>query len=201
MTKPHRKSVIHMGKRRELHPISAEEREFFEKLYEEEKNFMFYIAGKYTQSNSDREDIVQESVLRLLNNISTLKRLDCFKVRKYIVLTIKAVSLDYEKKKRVHRMILISEEMLETMLEADIVLRQTGPDDSVSLLVEQLKSQLSQREWFVLEGRYILGYSQEELGKLLGVNPNSVRMIICRARNKARDILYPANARGGLEHE
>ena len=41
----------------------------------------------------------------------------------------------------------------------------------------------------------------EELGKLLGVNPNSVRMIICRARNKARDILYPANARGGLEHE
>ena len=150
MTKPHRKSVIHMGKRRELHPISAEEKEFFEKLYEEEKNFMFYIAGKYTQSNSDREDIVQESVLRLLNNISTLKRLDCFKVRKYIVLTIKAVSLDYEKKKRVHRMILISEEMLETMLEADIVLRQTGPDDSVSLLVEQLKSQLSQREWFVL---------------------------------------------------
>lgn len=201
MTKPHRKSVIHMGKRRELHPISAEEKEFFEKLYEEEKNFMFYIAGKYTQSNSDREDIVQESVLRLLNNISTLKRLDCFKVRKYIVLTIKAVSLDYEKKKRVHRMILISEEMLETMLEADIVLRQTGPDDSVSLLVEQLKSQLSQREWFVLEGRYILGYSQEELGKLLGVNPNSVRMIICRARNNARDILYPANARGGLEHE
>ena len=90
---------------------------------------------------------------------------------------------------------------IDVYLEADIVLRQTGPDDSVSLLVEQLKSQLSQREWFVLEGRYILGYSQEELGKLLGVNPNSVRMIICRARNKARDILYPANARGGLEHE
>ena len=201
MTKPHRKSVIHMGKRRELHPISAEEKEFFEKLYEEEKNFMFYIAGKYTQSNSDREDIVQESVLRLLNNISTLKRLDCFKVRKYIVLTIKAVSLDYEKKKRVHRMILISEEMLETMLEADIVLRQTGPDDSVSLLVEQLKSQLSQREWFVLEGRYILGYSQEELGNLLGVNPNSVRMMICRARKKARDILYPGNTCGGTKYE
>lgn len=89
MTKPHRKSVIYMGKRKGFHPISAEDKEFFERLYEEEKNFMFYIAGKYTQSNSDREDIVQESVLRLLNNISTLKRLDCFKVRKYIVLTIK----------------------------------------------------------------------------------------------------------------
>lgn len=201
MTKPHRKSVIHMGKRRELHPISAEEKEFFEKLYEEEKNFMFYIAGKYTASNSEREDIVQEAVVRLLNNISTLKGLDCYKVRKYIILTIKAVFIDHEKRKNAHQMILINEEMLEAMLEADMASRQTDTDDSVSILVEQLKSQLSQREWFVLEGRYILGYSQEELGNLLGVNPNSVRMMICRARKKARDILYPGNTCGGTKYE
>ena len=139
--------------------------------------------------------------MRLLNNISTLKRLDCFKVRKYIILTIKAVFIDHEKRKNAHQMILINEEMLEAMLEADMASRQTDTDDSVSILVEQLKSQLSQREWFVLEGRYILGYSQEELGNLLGVNPNSVRMMICRARKKARDILYPGNTCGGTKYE
>lgn len=183
------------------HQISAEEKVYFERLYEENKNFMFYIAGKYTQSNIDREDIVQEAIVRLLNNISALKRLDCFKVRKYIVLTIKAVSLDYEKKKHSHQMILINEEMLEAMLEADVVLHHTELDDSAYSMVEQLKLQMSHRDWVVLEGRYILGYSQEELGRLLGVNPNSVRMIICRARKKAREILYPDNVRGGLKHE
>ena len=189
-----------MRKKRNNGHASAEDIAYFERLYQENKNFMFYIAGKYTQSIIDREDIVQDAVVRLLRNISSLKGLDCFKVRKYIVLTIRAAYFDYEKK-HVHRLILMNEEMLEELMETEIVHCDTSHDDSVSSLVEQLKSQLSEREWFVLEGRYILGYSQEELGKLLGVNPNSVRMIICRARNKARDILYPANARGGLEHE
>ena len=57
------------------------------------------------------------------------------------------------------------------------------------------------REWILLEGKYILGYTHEELGALIGVAPNSVRMILCRAKEKARSILSNGRRRGGKHDE
>lgn len=53
-----------------------------------------------------------------------------------------------------------------------------------------LKQELPYRDWLVLEGKYMLGYSHEELGELLGVSTDSVRMILYRARERARIILH-----------
>jgi len=164
---------------------------FFEHFYQENKRFIFFIAGKYTAINEEREDLVQDAVERLLGNISTLKELSEPKAKKYIALTVKAAFLDSEKKKHASSSTEFDDTVLETLVRAGLVVPTDGRKNSAHLEVAQLKEELDHRDWLVLEGKYILGYSQEELGHQLGVAPDSVRMIICRAKEKARKILYP----------
>lgn len=170
--------------------MSSRDITFFEHFYQENKRFIFFIAGKYTAINEEREDLVQDAVERLLGNISTLKELSESKAKKYIALTVKAAFLDSEKKKP-SSSTEFDDTVLETFVRAGLVVPTDGRKNSAHLEVAQLKEELNHRDWLVLEGKYILGYSQEELGRQLGVAPDSVRMIICRTKEKARKILYP----------
>ena len=190
-----------MRKQKEIAPLSPSDKAFFNRLYDENKNFMFYIARKYTTSQPECEDIVQDAVVRLLNNIHSLKELNGCKIRNYIVLTIKTAFLDSERKRREKAHVALDEDVLETLIKAGIVDTSDIPDMSAHMEVERLRRALSPRDWLVLEGKYILGYSQEELGKLIGVSPDSVRMILCRAREKARNILSAEVACGGEKNE
>lgn len=173
-----------MPANRRTTPLSAEDKSFFQEFYEKYKGFLFYIAKQYAPVPSDCEDIVQDSVLRLIGNIGRLKELNSGTTAKYIALTVRSAYLDAEKRKSKQE-IPTENSVLEGLLEQD-PLPSGQPADA---LLFELKQSLSEKDWLVLEGKYILGYSQEELGQLIGVAPNSIRMILHRARTKARDML------------
>lgn len=63
--------------------------------------------------------------------------------------------------------------------------------------ISRLKEGLSARDWFVLEGKYILGDTDAELAKQLDVAPDSIRMILTRAKSNARAILLSCDNKGG----
>lgn len=178
-----------MGLRKEILPISLDDKRFFEELYEEYKNFMFYSARKYVSNQSECEDIVQDTLERLLRNISTIRELSGCGLRKYIVLTIRASYLDGEKRRQ-DIPIYLDDATIEVLVKEEMIVPKDWYDFTSVFDVERLKRELPKRDWFVLEGKYIMGYSQTELGKMIGVSPNSIRMIICRARRKARQILH-----------
>lgn len=174
-----------MPSKRRAKPLCREDKAFFQTFYEEHKNFLFYIARQYTQDLSDCEDIVQDSILRLMANVTSLKDLSSGAAAKYIALTVRTAYLDWAKRKSRQQEIPTDHQILEQLLEQDPL-----PDNITAAgELQALKESLSSRDWLVLEGKYILGYSQEELGELIGVTPDSIRMILHRARIKARDIL------------
>lgn len=179
-----------MGTYKEIMPISVEDRQFFESLYEEYKNFMFYSARKYVNSQSECEDIVQDAVERLLHNITTVREIPSCGLRKYIVLTIKTAYLDGEKRKHGDIPVCLDDETIERFVKEEIIAANDWHELFAVIDVERLKRELPMRDWLILEGKYIMGYSQTELGKLIGVSPDSIRMIMCRARRKARQILH-----------
>lgn len=179
-----------MATRREISPISPDDRLFFEEFYEEYKNFMFYSARQYVNSQSACEDVVQDSVERLLRNISTIREIPSCGLKKYIVLTIRASYLDSEKKKHGDVPIYLDDTTIEALVKEELIAPKDWYDLSSAFDVERLKRELPMRDWLVLEGKYIMGYSQSELGKMIGVSPDSIRMIICRAKRKARQILH-----------
>lgn len=184
-----------MPTRRQIQPLNAEDKAFFQGFYEEYKGFLFYIAKQYAPTMSDCEDIVQDSILRLMGNVASLRKLNSGTTAKYIALTVRTAYLDAEKRKSKNQEIPTEDSVLETLLEQDPI---AGREPSGTEL-QDLKQSLSPRDWLVLEGKYILGYSQEELGQLIDVSPDSIRMILHRARTKARNILLSENGGGSRE--
>lgn len=185
-----RKGMYVMATRKEISPISLDDRQFFERFYEEYKNFMFYSAKQYVNSQAECEDIVQDAVERLLRNIATIREIPGCGLRKYIVLTVKASYLDSEKRRHGDIPIYLDDAAIEALVKEEIIATKDWYDFSSAFDVERLKRELPKRDWFVLEGKYIMGYSQTELGKMIGVSQDSICMLICRARRKARQILH-----------
>lgn len=190
-----KKQVIIVPLHQEKIPISQEDNEFFQSFYEQNKNFLFYIANRYTSSPADCEDVVQDAVIRLMQNIPSIRGLDHCKAAKYIALTVRSAYLDLRKKRHKQQEISLEESVLDALLEKESLLTDNSTDLRMELIL--LKESLSPREWILLEGKYILGYDQEELSELIGVTPDSIRMTLSRARTKARKILLPESGKDG----
>lgn len=185
-----------MSRKKRTAPLTSEDKAFFQKFYEEYKGFLFYIARQYAPSQEDCEDLVQDTILRLLGNLDSLRPLDRNRAAKYIALTVKSAFLDREKRRYSNPEIALDDALLEALQEREDPLIARDMETNIRMELAELRQSLSARDWLILEGKYILGYTQEELADLIGVTPDSVRMIVCRARTKARSILL-AEQKGG----
>ena len=175
-----------MKKKQTPIPLSRGNREFFRDFYERYKHFLLYIAGFYTEKRSDREDLVQEALLRLMKNGDTLRELTHEQTAKYIELTVKTAYLDQEQRRCRENLLVLDQAALEAIQEQ---LLREGPEFSQSSAIADLRAGMSRRDWLALEGKYILGYTHEELGQLLGIDTNTMRSIVSRARKRARQLL------------
>lgn len=165
--------------------LSQSSRVFFQAFYERYKLFLLYIASRYTDKRVEQEDLVQEALLRLMKHADILQELSQAQTAKYIDLTVKTVYLDLQQRRCREKLLLLDQAAMESLQEQLLMERQEPASD----MVEQLRADLSQREWLALEGKYILGYSHEELSELLGVSKENMRSIVSRARKRARRIL------------
>lgn len=164
---------------------------FIHKVYQDFKLLMYYTAGKYISKPDQREDIVQESLLKLIAKIETLRRFNRATIASYIVVTVRNTAINFIKRQSGEREKFLSIDELR--------------EDSVQTSIQPLEDTVIQREAIkqfykiwpcldqetrqVLEGKYFLGYDDKELAVLLGCQPNSVRMKLTRARRKAMELL------------
>ncbi len=133
---------------------------------------------------------MQDTVIRLMHNIASIRELSDYKCRKYILLTVKPAFLDMVNRSHSACEVQLNDDIMELWMRDELLEERYIPELSAKLAVDQLKNSLMSREWMLLEAKYILVYSQEELGRLLGISPDSVRMTLCRARESARRILH-----------
>ena len=186
-----------MRPKKNIPPLSQEDRAFFQRFYEEYRNFLYYIARQYASSQADCDDLVQTALIRLLSNIQTLKTMNHRKTVKYIALTVKSVFLDHQRQTGKSIALSLENPILET--QSDTI--SNASDLSLRMDIYDLKRSLSPRDWLVLEGKYLLGYDQKDIARLLKISPDSVRMILHRAKKKARSILLTDDGNGGECHD
>lgn len=178
-----------MRKRKKAEPISAADEAFFQNFYETYKGFIAHSARKNTPSGLDYEDVVQDVILRLLENIKTIKEVPPPQIYKYMSLTVRAAITD-RLRKRPNELLSLSavEDLSEMACEEVHAVDQLSTYLAIAE-TNRLRKKLPDRDWKMLEGKYIMGYSQEELASLIGVAPDSIRMLLVRARKKAKNIL------------
>ena len=169
---------------------NTSDKAFMVRLYTDFEKLLFYTAFKYTSDKETAEDIVQESLLNLHEKIETLRPMNHAVLAAYVRTTVRNTAINtlkvqgYEKD---HRAADIPREMPERQdnISLDDFLSLAGYRD----LLKKIWPLLSEEERFLLEGKYVLGYKDNELAIKAGCKASSIRMKLTRARRHALTII------------
>lgn len=163
---------------------NPDDREFMEQLFRDFERVMFSVARKYVSNPTDQEDLVQESAIKLIEKISTIRPMNRCTLASYIVFTIRNTSIDFLRGQKTERNKISSmEDKIFSEPEAPF-----PPLGELLISTEQLAElwgELPDRDRVLLEGKYILDATDEELARQLKCKPNSIRMKLTRVRRRA----------------
>lgn len=159
-------------------------RDFMLALYRECRGIMFTTAGKLIADPDEQEDVVQDSLEKLLRHADTLRWMDPPARAAYVVQTVRNTAINRLRRKDMERRLIKScedpdDQLAPLTLEELMDIRERGEH------MEEILAGLSETDRLLLTGKYILGYSDAELAEDLGVKPDSVRMMLTRARRQA----------------
>ncbi|MEM5767424.1 MAG: sigma-70 family RNA polymerase sigma factor [Bacillota bacterium] len=163
------------------------DRDFMTQLFMNYRRLMCSEIGKILSNANETEDVLQNSLIRLCDKVALLRSLDERKRISYVITTVRNQAKNHLRNS--HKVPLLSFDD-DQMNLAENVSDGTDIEDTV-ILKEQLKDlasvwdRLDDTSQLLLEGKYILKLSDIELGKHLGLNPSSIRMMLSRARKKA----------------
>lgn len=159
-----------------------EDQAFFQEFYRQNRRFLFYAAGRFSKDPAKIEDLVQDTLVRLLRSIPTLRTLNAAKTASYLFTTVKSVYIDQCRRGD-------GELPLEARTLEALGARTDPMDYTAKWDTQILRTHLSEKEWYLLEARYITGSTDKEIAATLGCAPDSVRGMLSRARRRAKAVL------------
>lgn len=167
---------------------SPEDAEFLCRLYANCDRLMYATAGKFTANQQDKEDIVQDTLVRIVKYVAYLRKLDCCTLPSAVVILTRNTAINFAR----HRSV-VQKYTSPSGWDPD----EIPPGNDVSTVedmvalsemrnsLDTIWPKLSRNDRILLEGRYILDLSDEELAKFVNCKPSSVRMKLTRARRNA----------------
>lgn len=168
------------------------EQEFIEKIYSQYKYIMLKTARQYESDPDIVDDLIQDSLVKLIKKTSLLMSLERCSLVSYIVYTVKNTAINHLRHRSVIRQHISEQESQEDAYRVDDKARSVEDLLISSIQAEELRSvlaRLPERDQILLQGKYQLYLSDEELAKTLNCKPDSVRMMLTRARRHALDLL------------
>ena len=165
---------------------------FLAAFYEQYRGYLYYTARKFTDSPQDCEDIIQDTMVRLLRNEENLRQLRGNQAATYLYLTVRSVFTDRQSRVREQAAEDHVLELAQVSREAD----QSEDGLNAKWDAQILKQQLPRRDWQMLELKYIAGYSDQEIAAEMGCNAGSVRTLLSRVRRRAKSLLTSGTQAG-----
>lgn len=182
----------------------SDDQRFILDLYQNYKQLMFLTARKYVTDETSCEDIMQDSIIKLIQHIDTIRGKDYGKLTSYIISTVKNTSIDYLRKQGRSRPYWNSTD--DEAYAGDI--SEDAPTMDELLLINERRArlysiwpELSEQDQIALRGKYILGYTDVEIAELLGCQEASVRSRLVRARRRALRLLTQDGREGGAAND
>ena len=168
------------------------DRRFITEIYLEYRHAMYYMIKKMIRTDQDVEDIINETVIRLIKFIATLRSLNSYSLRKYVMSTTKTTTINYLAKRNItlYNEVNPQDNVLDNMaaVEDYEVDRNMITLDEIQKLKEALKK-LPQIEYDVLFMREYDGLTYSEIAYIMCKNENSVRAYASRAYRNAKALL------------
>ena len=168
------------------------DRDFMEQIYRQYYRLMYHTIFQIIEDPWLADDILQVTLVKLIDNIPTLRELTSKKRINYIISAVKNTTFTHLKKNKAHPELDIEEWMMKNapMSEDNPELTFIRKEEVQAFC--NVWPTLDQKSRILLEGRFILGKSYEELAEELGIRPDSTRMAVTRAKRLAFKKWYSA---------
>lgn len=169
----------------------TDDRVFMTSLYLQYKRLMMSEILKIIGEKCDAEDILQASLVKLIEKIPRLRTLGERQRVNYLITTVKntAYSALRRLKKTGFASIDDDEWVLGDRLCSNDCVEETITRVETVERLEVIWPMLDEKSRYLLSARYFLEMQPPEIAAELGIKPESVRMELTRARRKAKELL------------
>ena len=166
---------------------------FVEDIYIRFSKKMYLIAFNILHNRQDAEDCVHDTIVRIVNHLERFKKADSEHLKSLILICCRNIALDkYKRNKREKTIALTHADQADPETqgeEYDIPDESTNPEKIIvceesATYIHTLVDKLDEKYRDVIEMRYYLGLSINEISCILGTSEAYVRVMISRAKQK-----------------
>ena len=167
----------------------VDDRAFMQRLWQDYRRYMFFTARRYARDDAVLEDIVSESLMRLMEKLDTLRGLNEIRLQAYIRNTVRsqavnALRADIREARGMDR-----EALSGVAAPEDPAWRRIELAEELELLLEAVE-RLPENERRAVKLRYGEGKRDAEIAAALGVAESTVRKYLAAARQKLKRTIY-----------
>ena len=166
----------------------GDDREAFEELMRRHQHRVFAVAGGILRKREDVEDIAQQAFVKAFFSLKRFDQRSAFSTWLYKITVNEC--WDMLRKKKVRPLVYesdLSEEQARQVIASEEKVN-VGPDVSERLeareQVNRLLDVLDERDRWMLILKEVEGFSIEEIAEILGLNANTVKVRLFRARRR-----------------
>jgi RNA polymerase sigma-70 factor, ECF subfamily len=166
----------------------AEDKEAFEELVRRHQHRVFAVAGGILRRREDVEDIAQQVFVKAYFSLKRFDQRAAFSTWLYKITVNEC--WDLLRKKKVRPLIYESDLSEEQARQFDGSEKHAnlGPDTSETLQmrqhVDRLLAGIDERDRMMLLLKEVEGFAVEEIAQMLGLNANTVKVRLFRARRR-----------------
>lgn len=162
------------------------DREFVRELFKRYEKLSYKIAWDILHNRADCEDAVQETFLRVIDNLEKIRCISCNKLPFYFVNIVRNVSINMLNKRNRHPAEDIDAHYnicSDVSIEEECLKRCTIEEIRAAL------NELSDRDCDILRLHLLGGLTQSETAELLDMDERSIRVYFHRAKNRLIKLL------------
>ena len=158
-------------------------------FYMQHKHLLFQEAWKYLSQLEDVEDVVCETLARLLENIEKFHSMASAQQIRYAKVIVR--NLAYQLLKRSNYFTMVPFEDMDLYLPAN---EAEEPEPHLErrhklAQIRKVWAKVSPEDRLLLEQKYILGWSDEVICAGLNIQPQSVRMYLTRVKRRTAKLM------------
>ncbi len=161
---------------------NPDDRDLMTEFYVNYKSLLFSEAKKHLDNPEDIEDTVYEALARVIDKMPIFRNLKPWQRVQYVVTTVRNLAYILRKRNRYFTMVPFEELEYEIPEGDDSSVEQTVEKALIKKYIMNIWQQIELEDRMLLEQKYILRWSDEELADALGIKPQSVRMRLTRAK-------------------
>ncbi len=143
---------------------------------------MLSIALRYSGNEEDAQDIVHDTIMRLIHHLDKLNGAPCDSARNYVCRAVEHMGIDFLRKKNRHQTDDIEEHI--SLADTSLPMLDVIMSDEYVALVVKCINQMNDTYRSVCQLRFMDDKSEKEIAALLNLPPKTVNVRIVRGRQK-----------------